>query len=109
MPWTRFSSRFTGVLMAGESALLLGLFGGWVSTLLASVLMVYRMVEDVNLKVPEAQQFEYADWYLGKMGKLKKQYHRSYPEGRLVLLFNICTTVSVVFFLAFIWRAGFFR
>ena len=99
----------TGVSMTGKSALLLGLFGGWISTLLASVLMVYRMVDDVNLKVPEGQQFEYAYWYPGKVGKLKKQYQRSYPEGRLVFLFNICIALSGVFALVFMWRFGFFR
>jgi len=95
--------------MAGKSVLLVGLCVGWIGALLASVLMIHMIVEDVNLKIPEAQQFGYTDWYVGKMGKLKKQYRRSYPEGRLVSLFNICTTLSVVFFLAFIWRAGFFR
>jgi hypothetical protein len=49
------------------------------------------------------------DWYPGKVGKLKKQYQRSYPEGRLVFLFNICITLSGVFALAFMWQFGFFR
>ena len=58
--------------MAGKSVLLVGLCVGWIGALLASVLMIHMIVEDVNLKIPEAQQFGYTDWYVGKMGKLKK-------------------------------------
>jgi hypothetical protein len=109
--YARFSSIFasTGVSMTEKSGLLIGLFGGWISTSLASVLMVYRMVEDVNLKLPEGQRFEYTDWYSGKVGKLKKQYYRAYPEGRLVLMFNISIALSSAFALAFMWQFGFFR
>ena len=95
--------------MTWKFALLLTLFLGSVGVTCAAGLTVYQMVEDVNRKLPQNQQFEYGYWYPGKFGRLKRLYRCPCPEGRLISRLHALMAVSGVLGLTFAWQFGFFR
>jgi hypothetical protein len=41
-----------------------------------------RMVFEVNAKLPPERQIGLYWWYVGKYGRLMREYRRLYPEGR---------------------------
>jgi hypothetical protein len=48
---------------------------------LASCYLTFREIEEVNRKLPEQEQIEYALMHSGKMKKIKLAYKRFYPQG----------------------------
>jgi hypothetical protein len=45
--------------------------------------LVHREIAAVNGKVPEAEQVSYSFMYPGKMQKIKADYKRLYPTGKV--------------------------
>ena len=50
----------------------------------AATLTVSRMVDAVNEKLPENEQFDHFWWDPSKVLRLKREYRRLYPEGKLL-------------------------
>ena len=75
----------------------------------ASGMILFAMTGKVNRKLPDEEQINYLLMYPGKVGKVKSQYRRLYPNGRLALLWNVSVGVSLALFLAVLWSMGFFR
>lgn len=48
----------------------------------SSFVLVSRMIELINQKLPQDQQIEYAYWS-GKMKKIRSLYREHYPTGHL--------------------------
>ncbi len=46
-------------------------------------ILVSRMIELVNQKVPESQRIEFAYRYPGKITRIRRLYRDLYPGGRL--------------------------
>jgi hypothetical protein len=49
----------------------------------SSFVLISRMIELVNQKLPKDQQIEYAYRYPGKMRKIRALYREHYPTGHL--------------------------
>ncbi len=45
--------------------------------------LVHREIAAVNLKLPDAEQISLSFMYPGKMQKIKAQYKRLYPTGKV--------------------------
>jgi len=62
------------------------------------------MVDEVNRKLPEDQQFEHLFWYPTKSLRLIREYKRLYPNGRLnririivqILLFTLVAISAIL-------------
>ena len=50
---------------------------------LSSFVLISRMIEMINQKLPQEQQIEYAYRYPGKMKKIRALYREHYPTGHL--------------------------
>jgi hypothetical protein len=46
-------------------------------------ILVHREIAAVNRKVPEAEHVSYSFMYFGKMQKIKADYRRLYPTGKV--------------------------
>lgn len=75
----------------------------------ASGLILYAMVGEVNRKLPDEKQIEYLFMYPGKVGKIKSEYRKYYPNGRLALLWNISAGLMFAGGVAVAWSLGFFE
>ena len=51
---------------------------------LASTINGFAIVEAVNAKLPEREQFDPFWWGPGKTFRLRREYRRLYPEGKLL-------------------------
>jgi len=51
----------------------------------SSFVLISRMIELVNQKLPADQQIEYAYRYPGKMRKIRALYREHYPAGHLAM------------------------
>ena len=60
---------------------------------LLATLANFEMVDKVNDKLPESEQFALAGWYWSKRQRLHREYKRLYPEGRLLLKVRALTAM----------------
>ena len=61
--------------------------------------LVHREIAAVNRKVPQAEQISWSFMYPGKMQKIKAEYKRFYPTGR-VETWRVTLQAAMVAFLA---------
>ena len=54
-----------------------------VSCIMFSGLLIYQEVGEVNRKLPDEDQIPYLGMYPGKMARIKREYKRLYPAGRV--------------------------
>jgi len=69
----------------------------------------FREIEEVNRKLPQQEQIEYALMYPGKMKRIRLAYQRFYPQGatnRWRLMFQ---TAAFLFLGLTALAAGFLR
>ncbi len=66
------------------------------------------MLAEVNRKLPDSEQFSYFLWHYRKFARLRREYRRLYPSGRLLKLSTVIFGVGVVLMLAAAWTFGFF-
>jgi len=55
---------------------------GTTCALIAGIL-THREIGEVNRKLSDEEQISYSFMYPGKMQKIKAEYHRLYPNGRV--------------------------
>jgi hypothetical protein len=67
-----------------------------------------EMVDRVNEKLPEGEQFGALGWYLPKTQRLHREYRRLYPDGHLLLRFRVLICVAIVCLLICAWSVGLF-
>jgi hypothetical protein len=48
-----------------------------------SGLLTYQEIGEINRKLPDDQQISYLGAPLGKMARIKREYRRLYPDGRV--------------------------
>ena len=75
-------------IIIGVTALVCTAICGFVSTLVH-----LEIVDLVNAKLPESEQFEYAGWYMGKTLRLWREYRRLYPGGRHIVRIHILEAI----------------
>jgi hypothetical protein len=72
-------------------------------------ILVHREIAAVNRKVPDAEHISYSFMYPGKMQKIKADYKRLYPTGK-VETWRVRLQIAMVAFLALAALfLGFFR
>ena len=68
---------------------------------LASTINGFAIVEAVNAKLPEREQFDPFWWGPSKSFRLRREYRRLYPEGKLLRRQNVLAgAMFVCIFLA---------
>ena len=72
-------------------------------------LVLYMMIGEINRRLPDHQQISYLLMYPGKLGKIRQEYKRFYPTGRLDLLRIVCNVLMFLALLGAAWRLGFFE
>ena len=80
-----------------------------ISCFVASGFFLTQEIGEINRKLPENQQISYWWMYAEKYARVKKEYKRLYPKGRIHLLGNIFGAVGIVLLLLAAIAAGFFR
>src|SRR5260221_4140611 len=58
-------------------------------------LINFEMMDKVNEKLSEREQFTALGWYFSKYQRLHREYERLYPDGRLRLKFGVVTNADV--------------
>lgn len=79
------------------------------SFVLASTLVFFAMIGEVNRKVPDEQRISYLFWHFNKYRTILRQYRQLYPGGRLALYCYMLIGVGICLFLASAWEFGFFH
>jgi hypothetical protein len=72
------------------------LFAGALSFAVASSLLLYAMIGKVNHFLPEDKQISYLFRYPGKVPKIKREYKRLYPNGKLTLIRLLSNILSLL-------------
>ena len=67
-----------------------------------------EMVDKVNDLLPKGEQFAPLGWYYSKNRRLKREYKRLYPDGRLLLKVQVLTALMFACLLICAWGFGFF-
>ncbi len=61
---------------------------GWTAVVaacgLCSAVILWRMVDEVNIHLPEADRFSLPGWHALKYARLVDEYRRLYPSGRRI-------------------------
>lgn len=79
------------------------------SCLLLSGFLLTQEVGEVNRKLPEDRQISYWFWHPEKYKRLKAEYRRLYPRGRLHKTAMVIEIAGFVLWLLTAITAGFFR
>lgn len=80
-----------------------------VSCAVLSGFVTTQEIGEINRKLPDDQRISYWWMYAEKFARIKKEYRRLYPDGRLHTLANAFEVATFVFFLLALLAAGFFR
>jgi hypothetical protein len=84
------------------------LFVAAMSCAFGASLVTYAIVGEINRKLPDDQRFSYLWWYPAKYERVRREYHRLYPQGRLLSYGYVLIALAFVFLLGFAWELGFF-
>jgi hypothetical protein len=68
----------------------------------------FEMMDKVNDRLPKEEQFDPSWWYLSKTQRLRREYKRLYPDGRLLLHVRIATALMIMCVVFGAWGFGFF-
>lgn len=68
----------------------------------------YEMMEKVNELLPKEEQFGPLGWYFSKHQRLRREYKRLYPDGRLLLKVRVLTALMFACLLISVWGFGLF-
>jgi hypothetical protein len=76
---------------------------------LISTYFTLREIEEINRKLPQEKQIEYAFMYPGKMGKIALEYKRLCPQGSLNRWRLVFQAAGIFFLVLTALALGFFR
>jgi hypothetical protein len=68
----------------------------------------YEMMEKVNELLPKEEQFGPLGWYFSKHKRLRREYKRLYPDGRLLLKVRLLTALMFACLFICAWGFGLF-
>ncbi len=69
---------------------------GMATSGLWSTVILWRMVDDVNVSLPEAERFSPYGWYALKYARLLREYRRLYPTGKGIEHLRLLWLVAVL-------------
>ena len=73
---------------------------------LAYTFISWRIVDEVNARLPQGQQILWLGWHFSKTRHLIAEYRRLYPSGGRVGQLMTLTGTSLAFVLAVAWVVG---
>jgi hypothetical protein len=79
------------IILAVSALLGVGAFG------LIGTLAHEEMVDKVNEKLPERERFQPLGWYWPKSQRLRREYRRLYPGGRLIIKTRVVAGIMMAF------------
>jgi hypothetical protein len=68
----------------------------------------WQMMDQVNAKLPKAEQFGVLGWYTEKTLRLHREYRRLYPGGRLLFKIWVLFGLGLTCLLISAWAFRFF-
>lgn len=80
-----------------------------VSCAVLSGFILAQEIGEINRRLPEDQQVSYWWMYAEKFVRVKNEYRRLYPNGRLYTLGRAFEVAAAFFFVLALLAAGFFR
>ena len=79
-----------------------------VNCFIVSSLLNWQQIAEVNRKLPDEEQISYWGFRTFKQIKIRQEYKRLYPSGKLLLLSNVFQWAGFGFFLLTVINSGFF-
>ena len=73
-----------------------------------SMFLSWQEIAEVNRKLPADQQISPCWMHVDKFWRIKREYKRLYPNGKLHLLSSMLEISAVVFFVLALMSVGFF-
>ena len=82
-----------------------------ISCMIWAGFVTFAIIGEVNRKLPEEEQISYLWSHYWKSRKIKYEYRRLYPSGRLLFYGGVLTYLAFGFLLALAlgWRFGVFK
>ena len=71
-------------------------------------LVSFDMIDKVNEKLPQGEQFAPLGWYYSKSRRLNREYKRLYPDGPLLSKIRLLLALMFACLLIAAWGFGFF-
>lgn len=68
----------------------------------------YEMMDKVNEKLPQEEQFGVLWWPVSKYQRLNREYKRLYPDGGLLSKVRVLTALMFACLLVCVWGFGIF-
>jgi hypothetical protein len=75
---------------------------------LLSTITSYKMMDQVNARLPKDRRFARFGWWAGKTLSLHSEYRRLFPDGNLLARFWTITALMFSCLLVAAWAIGFF-
>jgi hypothetical protein len=63
----------------------------------------YEMMDKVNEKLTEGERFQPSGWCWSKSQRLRREYRRMYPNGRLLFKIRVLMAVMIALLLTCLW------
>ena len=79
------------------------------SCFVLSSFVLWQEIREVNKKLSDDQQLSYIGMYTSKRLRIKKEYARSYPSGRLDQIQWALEIAGFIFLLVAVIQGGFLR
>jgi len=76
---------------------------------LSATIVFQQIVDAVNQRLPQDQQFDPLWWYWPKNRRLMAEYRRHYPARTLEFKYRILLGAAFVSLFVVLWAIGFFR
>jgi len=79
------------------------------SCAILSAFFLWQQIGEINRKLPDNEQISYWGMHPVKMAKIKREYRRLYPSGKIDLLRRILQYAAFVFLVLLLIPLGFFK
>jgi hypothetical protein len=79
------------------------------SSCILSAFLLWQEIGEINRKLPDTQQISYWGMHPAKMAKVKSEYRRLYPSGKIDLMRRIFQYVGFAFMGLLLIPLGFFK
>jgi hypothetical protein len=79
------------------------------SCAILSAFFLWQQIGEINRKLPDTEQISYWGMHPVKMARIKREYKRLYPSGRVDFLRRILQYAAFAFLVLLLIPLGFFK
>jgi hypothetical protein len=79
------------------------------SSCILSAFFLWQEIGEINRKLPDTEQMSYWGMHPAKMARVKSEYRRLYPSGKVDLMRRIFQYVGFAFMALLLIPLGFFK